>query len=525
MGDLTNRPFALSLWPFLCLLVIYPISLVIYRLFFHPLAKFPGPKIAASTKWFEFYYDVVKQPGGQFFQELNRMHDGPIVRPNPDEIHIRDPAFFEILYAPNPTIRHKYPPASEMAGVPLGTQGTVDHHVHKHRRMANARMFSKRAVASAQGLIHEHIKELLGIFEAHCGTDKPLELQTVLLAYTTDIVYDYMFDIETDYQRNAKASQSWKRSIDAIAQATPFSKQVPWLNKRLLMLPHWFTHFLVMRIQPDVAGLLGVHRHVGEIVAAYVKRRDSEHKSGMNNDKDENIRPKSIFHSIDQSSLPPHEKSPLRMEQEAITVLAAGSETTARVLAHTIFHLLQNPDILAKVKEELFNAIGDSGQLPDVKVLENLPWLTACLRESLRLRAAITSRLPLVLEKDMPYKEWIIPARTPISMCIPDILHNDDIFPEAMKFRPDRWFNATEQQNRMFVPFGKGTRMCIGLEFAYVEMYMSLTSLLTRFDFELYDTNWERDVRFSRDCFIGEATPESAGIRVKVLADTKKLKI
>lgn len=46
-----------------------------------------------------------------------------------------------------------------------------------------------------------------------------------------------------------------------------------------------------------------------------------------------------------------------------------------------------------------------------------------------------------------------------------DILHNDAIFPEAMKFLPSRWFHATAQQNRLFVPFGKGTRMCVGMEY------------------------------------------------------------
>jgi cytochrome P450 len=49
-------------------------------------------------------------------------------------------------------------------------------------------------------------------------------------------------------------------------------------------------------------------------------------------------------------------------------------------------------------------------------------------------------------------------------MSHPDILLNEDIYPEANEFLPERWFHASDLQNRMFVPFGKGTRMCIGME-------------------------------------------------------------
>lgn len=93
-------------------LLVYCISLAVYRLYLSPLAKFPGPKFAALTLWFEFYYDVVKR--GRYTWKIAEMHKqygelspgdakssfrypmltkiiGPIVRISPHELHIDDP--------------------------------------------------------------------------------------------------------------------------------------------------------------------------------------------------------------------------------------------------------------------------------------------------------------------------------------------------------------------------------------------------------------------------------------------------
>ncbi len=51
---------------------IYTLSLVIYRLYFDPLAGFPGPRIAAATGWYEFYHDVIRR--GQYIYKIEEMH-------------------------------------------------------------------------------------------------------------------------------------------------------------------------------------------------------------------------------------------------------------------------------------------------------------------------------------------------------------------------------------------------------------------------------------------------------------------
>ena len=58
---------------FLLLTAISAITLVIYRLYLNPLAEIPGPKLAAATGWYEFYYDCLL--AGKYIFEIERMHD------------------------------------------------------------------------------------------------------------------------------------------------------------------------------------------------------------------------------------------------------------------------------------------------------------------------------------------------------------------------------------------------------------------------------------------------------------------
>jgi hypothetical protein len=68
--------------------VAFLVAQVIYRLFLHPLAKFPGSTLASCSYLYEFYYDVIKR--GKYVHKIEEMHRryGPIIRINPHELHI-----------------------------------------------------------------------------------------------------------------------------------------------------------------------------------------------------------------------------------------------------------------------------------------------------------------------------------------------------------------------------------------------------------------------------------------------------
>ncbi|CAP64792.1 uncharacterized protein PODANS_5_3460, partial [Podospora anserina S mat+] len=77
----------------------YGLALTIYRIWFHPLAGFPGPKLAAATGWYQTYYEVMTY--GKLSFKLAELHTryGPIVRFSPWELSIRDPGFYQNSYA------------------------------------------------------------------------------------------------------------------------------------------------------------------------------------------------------------------------------------------------------------------------------------------------------------------------------------------------------------------------------------------------------------------------------------------
>lgn len=139
------------------------------------------------------------------------------------------------------------------------------------------------------------------------------------------------------------------------------------------------------------------------LVTEYIATRDDrpylieKELKGDSNTKISLERPPTLFHSIERSALPPHEKSAIRLQQEGTTMLFAGSETTARLLAHTIFHLLDNPNIVQRIKDELLEAMGDDEQIPDLKVLEKLRWLVKSSLIIMNPGLALTAcdRLPL----------------------------------------------------------------------------------------------------------------------------------
>ncbi|KAL8765571.1 MAG: hypothetical protein Q9209_007402 [Squamulea sp. 1 TL-2023] len=434
---------------------------------------------------------------------------GPIVRINPAELHVKDSDWLGALYTgPASGIRDKYPPAAHMTGTPNGTFGTVSHEVHRRRRAAIGPFFSKATVATSESMIYDKANILSQLLRKKMTTDGVVELRQTFLALTTDTLSHHAFDQPSNLLSNEQAAVDWMRTVKAIAYLTPLIKQFTWIIPLALKIPLTPLRAVVPDLARIVALRLDLYNQAEIAIRAATSPMPNKDlasfgakpPNGYNN----------IFQSILSSkSLPPREKERNRITQEAFVVLVAGGETTARVLTTAAYHLVANRDTaLSRLKEELATVFVKPETRVDVKDLEQLPWLAS--------RTAIS---PI---ETLEYNGWQIPAGTPISMTLRDVLLDPSIFAEPMRFMPERWLSDNPDLHRInqyYVPFGRGSRMCIGLNFALAELYIIIARIFSQFELEIFDTIRERDVDYMRDCFIGETSPESLGVRMKVVKE------
>lgn len=176
---------------------------------------------------------------------------------------------------------------------------------------------------------------------------------------------------------------------------------------------------------------------------------------------------------------------------ELLTLLAAGHETTAATLAWAFERLARHPETLAALVRE---ADTGGGELRQATVLEVQ-----------RVRTVIDFAPRRVLVPRYRLGEWVIPQGYSLLVGIATIHEDPDVFAEPQRFDPCR-FLGTKPSSFAWIPFGGGTRRCVGAAFANMEMDVVLRTVLRQFDIQ---TTTEPDER--RHCRGVAYTPKDGG--------------
>jgi cytochrome P450 len=169
------------------------------------------------------------------------------------------------------------------------------------------------------------------------------------------------------------------------------------------------------------------------------------------------------------------------LRDELVTLLVAGHETTATGLAWAFDLVLHAPAVLDKLTAEL--ARGD-----DV-------YLDAVIKETLRLRAVVPGIGRVVRGEPFALGSYLVPPGVEINPSIALTHRRPDHYPEPDAFRPERFLGAGAPDTYTWIPFGGGTRRCLGASFALYEMRTVIRRVLERTQLEATEDGLEKILR------------------------------
>jgi cytochrome P450 len=445
------------------------------------------------------------------------------VRIGPNEAHILDSSYYNTLYS-NRNRLDKYGWFYSMFGIPETVFATIRADIHKLRRGVLAPFFSTQSAARFNPRVQAHTERLVARMAECAAHDEPIPLFFAYRCLTGDIISEYLFGRDLGLLDRPDWGRSFYSAWRSLWEMSPLIRQLPFILKVFNAMPRW----MLAMTQPKALEVIDMHIMCDKLTAE-VLASDPEELAKKE-------RPTMLWEVAHEQSLPSSEKTLERLSIEAYNILAAGFETTGGTLAHMTYLILAHPEAYQKLQRELEQAIPDSNDIPSYQTLEKLPYLWAVVKETLRYvvkktKAICTdrntslsgaySRLPRVNpHESIRYKDWVIPPGCAVGMSALFVELDPTIFPCPHEFKPERWLEegAKERLEPYLLAFGKGTRMCLGLNLAYAELYSILATMIRRFPkLELWETD-ASDIEAVADYFFGmwRYKDGKAGLQVKI---------
>jgi cytochrome P450 len=173
-----------------------------------------------------------------------------------------------------------------------------------------------------------------------------------------------------------------------------------------------------------------------------------------------------------------------QVRDQVMTLLFAGHDTTTSTVTFLLYELARHPHELARVRDELDDVAGDAPATP-AQLFSELPRLDAALDETLRLYPAAWVG-PRAAMKTYEFAGVKVPAGAMVNYSSWASHRIPEVFADPEAFVPDRFTPEAKAElpKGAYVPFGGGSRMCIGMRFGQLEIKAIVSRLLQRYEFE-----------------------------------------
>lgn len=452
---------------------------ILYPLCFDPLAKIPGPKICALTK----YWILYKSWSEQRNRYVNYLHTiyGPIVRIGPKEVDISDESYLTDVMVRDMDKSHFYSQFINY-GSP-NTFSTISQISHRERRKVSTRFYSKTHVCTdeSQTNIKEVMSNLFQVIDKY--KNKPINVFILWSDMAMDVITAFSFGSKYNKKVMSDPFGMGKRIVmDFFVQSGPGF----WVTQ--------MPQYLSLVVSKDTK--IKTKKCYDWIMAQF---QDS--LKGLA-DSEQSLVNTLLGQKAQSVSKPAFDKK--STASECFDHIAAGHNTTATTLSFLYYELASHPEVQQRLIEELKDYNGgefiasDDYHPQDYLKIENLPFMNAVIDETFRVFPAIPGQEPRVApKKGMIWRgsqetpKCVVPGGTVITMQPWSLHRNPKVFTDPNHWNPDRWLTTDKEKLRMMhrhlIPFSAGARMCIGKNIAICEIKLNLSSILSRYRVELQD--------------------------------------
>lgn len=477
---------------------------VVYQLWFHPLAKYPGPLLGKLTQWYDVYHAYVGDKHILFYH-LHKKY-GTVVRFSPNSLSINDPAALKVIYAHGANVQKSvfykcFRAAPQAISTLLATER--QHHARKRRIMGQA--FSDSALKGFELYVQGHVQDLverIGKMVNQPGAEKsrwsaPMDMASWCNWLVFDIMGDLVFG--RSFGTLGEKPEN-RRGIFLLGRAARRNYTVAAMPALL--------YTGLEKVLPLLRGLYLDRCQYLAFGKKQVMERTTEHaKAGPQMETGRKDIFSFLLHAKDPETGDGMPMPELWMEGN--TLIVAGSDTTSTyvisastlylktdqfysTLAATLYYLLQNPSTLERLQKEIRTTFTAREQISMSGLkMQSCTYLRACIDETMRMTPAVGGVLPReVLQGglNIPALGLSIPAGVDVGVPIYAIHHHEEYVPDPFTFSPERFLgSAKEKEALMSVwnPFSVGNRACLGKPLVYMELQIALARILFEFDLRL----------------------------------------
>ncbi|KAJ6191026.1 hypothetical protein N7519_001047 [Penicillium mononematosum] len=417
----------------------------IYKRLSSPLARLPGPAI---SNWTDLVY-IRYWFAGKVPYYVHDLHEkyGPIVRNGPNRVDICDIDAVKEIHKTNsrflksPWYRTLLPNGME------NVFSTTDPHFHSHRRRLLASPISDTSLHQHEDLITGRVKMTISRMAEEMQDRGTTDVFKWWLFMATDIIGELSFG-ESFRMLEAGKKTQYTLDLERIASLQPIRTTFPNLV--------YFGKYLPL---PVFKRTIKTGKRMISYTSQSIDRYNKMITENPSNPK------KTLFTKLfdtEKGGLTPEE-----IKNEAQGYIVAGSDTTAVTLTYLTYAVCGNKQIRDKLVAEvaaLSEPIHDND-------LRSLPYLNMVISETLRLHTAVPFGLPRAVPSGgASFKGYFLPSGATVSTQSYSLHRDPTVFPDPDTFNPERWENPTKEMKDISIPFGGGSRICIGMHLARMEL-------------------------------------------------------